>query len=56
VADYDRSTQRDFDEDELEAQQEIDSDYLEWLVEFLGDRLPAPVMPGEHVYVADRTG
>lgn len=52
MADYSKavSTQREFDEDELEAQQEVDADYLEWLVEFLGDRLPAPVMPGEQVY------
>lgn len=51
MADYgsEKSTQRDFDEDELEAQQEIDSEYLEWLVEFLGDRLPAPIQPGEDI-------
>ena len=58
MADYSKatSTQREFDEDELEAQQEVDADYLEWLVEFLGDRLPAPVVPGEQVYESNRTG
>lgn len=52
MADYvrDTSTQREIDEDELEAQQEVDADYLEWIVEFLGDRLPAPVRPGEQIY------
>jgi len=54
VSDYEKSysTQRDFDEDELEAIQQVDDDYLEWLSEFLGDRLQAPVKPGEQVYGA----
>lgn len=49
MADFESQQAQD-DVDQLEAEMEADELFREWLTEFLGNRLTAPIPPGRYPY------